>query len=195
MIYVAIDTTGLPRKTSSFRPQIIAIGVALVSPEGKIGSEGRIVRQPEAHLRDPEALGATAVHGLSVETILARGLDVHDIAPKVRATLGGKTLRGFNVPFLRAFLDVDPWAIGCAWDRDLMEIAAPAVKAARVREAALLGPVRAPKGGPPKRCSMADAFAHAAARGHDLSVPPTIELRCEANAIRLAKLARALGLR
>lgn len=207
-LYLAIDTTGLPPGRgsrcgeagvdthSAFTPRVIGIGLAVVDDAGGIvASTGTLVRQPRDHVHDPGAAGAFGANGIDPEDVVKARLSEDEAAAAMKAMIfkaadGGRPVpvHGFNVAFLRHFLDQPPWSVDrlplAFWGHCVMRRAAEVIGA------------EGPEGsrgrrGPPTRIAMGKVLAWASERGYDIVVPGTASGRAEANAIRCAKIDAA----
>lgn len=111
-LVIDTETTGLSGRTPGFDPQLVEVGAVVVTTDGRLVSPiGFLVRQPERHLRDARAADALRINGITVDQILAEGLESAAAADRmvtwveaVRDRHGVAVIRAFNQDFDFGFL-------------------------------------------------------------------------------------------
>lgn len=106
-LVIDTETAGPPGRTSGFDPQLVEVGAVVVTTDGRLVSPiGFLVRQPERHLRDARAADALRINGVTVDQILAEGLESAAAADRmmtwveaVRDRRGVAVIRAFNQDF------------------------------------------------------------------------------------------------
>ena len=178
--YLTLDTTGLTGKVPGWTPRIVALGLALVENNQVLHSTGGLIHQDADHVSDPRARGAWQFNGIEPRDVVHTTTTESQIAVPLKETLTGCTLRGYNVEFLWSFLSQEPFGL-TEWGDCVM------------KEAAEKDFVTGKLSRTPRYPTLNEALYWAAAEGHDVTPPDNTKTRAHANAVRVAKLAIALG--
>jgi len=176
-IVVDIETTGLPGKPPGWIPRVVEVGAVVVTADlqvvGDMGFEV-LVRQDEAHLRDPRAAGAWGLSDLTPEFVLAQGIAEPIAALRfalwlgwARAAHGAMHLRAFNEAFDFGFLRKAPWHI------DQLRPPGPCIMLEATEAMDREGVLPRWADGSPKWAKSEEAEAFYRARGHAIPTEGT----------------------
>ena len=180
MKVLTIDTTGLKGRYLREFPRIVAVGGAQIDDEGHLTTSfGSYVHQSSEHVNDERAQGAWRSNGIDPQKVIEATLSEKDAAFLLKEWVGDSPATGFNVGFLTDFLSQEPWSIRQLGGTPCVMKEAAKVISKKNRQFLL-------------RVSLNDALSWASAEGYETAPSPGIEIRAEANAIRVALLILAL---
>jgi DNA polymerase III epsilon subunit-like protein len=129
------ETTGFPNNGAGHCARIIEVGAVVVTDDTRVVSQiSFLVCQPRKHLESWQARKARAVHGITTNQVLSKGLPEQEAAPrlarwfgKVQKRFGVQEIRAYNQTFDFWFLEKDPWRLfertGLVRGQDIQQVA------------------------------------------------------------------------